>query len=74
MNFNEEREKKVQEIESILKKYLPEQEGYQKLIMEAMEYNMMAGGKRLRPMLMKETYTMFGGQSPVIEPFMALWR
>lgn len=48
MNFNEEREKKVQEIESILKKYLPEQEGYQKLIMEAMEYNMMAGGKRLR--------------------------
>lgn len=71
MNFNEEREKKVQEIESILKKYLPEQEGYQKLIMEAMEYNMMAGGKRLRPMLMKETYTMFGGQSPVIEPFMA---
>lgn len=71
MNFNEEREKKVQEIESILKKYLPEQEGYQKLIMEAMEYNLMAGGKRLRPMLMKETYTMFGGQSPVIEPFMA---
>lgn len=71
MNFNEEREKKVQEIESILKKYLPEQEGYQKLIMEAMEYNMMAGGKRLRPMLMKETYAMFGGQSSVIEPFMA---
>lgn len=71
MNFNEEREKKVQEIESILKKYLPEQEGYQKLIMEAMEYNLMAGGKRLRPMLMKETYAMFGGQSPVIEPFMA---
>lgn len=70
MNFNEEREKKVQEIESILKKYLPEQEGYQKLIMEAMEYNLMAGGKRLRPMLMKETYAMFGGQSPVIEPFM----
>lgn len=71
MNFNEEREKKVQEIESILKKYLPEQEGYQNLIMEAMEYNLMAGGKRLRPMLMRETYAMFGGQSPVIEPFMA---
>lgn len=71
MNFNEEREKKVQEIESILKKYLPEQEEYQKLIMEAMEYNLMAGGKRLRPMLMKETYAMFGGQSSVIEPFMA---
>ncbi len=71
MNFNDEREKKVREIEAILKKYLPEQEGYQQLIMEAMEYNLMAGGKRLRPMLMKETYTMFGGESSVIEPFMA---
>lgn len=71
MNFNEERERKTAEIEGILKKYLPPEEGYQKKIMEAMEYNLMAGGKRLRPMLMKEVYTMFGGKSDVIEPFMA---
>lgn len=70
MNFNEDMKRKVQEIETILRAYLPEQEGYQKQIMEAMEYNLMAGGKRLRPMLMKETYVMFGGQSEVVEPFM----
>ncbi len=71
MNFNAERTRKVVEIEEILRKYLPDEEGYQKKIMEAMEYNLMAGGKRLRPMLMKETYTMFGGESKIIEPFMA---
>lgn len=71
MNFNAERTRKVMEIEEILRKYLPDEEGYQKKIMEAMEYNLMAGGKRLRPMLMKETYTMFGGESKIIEPFMA---
>lgn len=37
-----------------------------------MNYSVKAGGKRLRPMLMAETYEMFGGaDSSVIEPFMA---
>lgn len=71
MNFNEQREQKVTEIEKILQKYLPKEEGYQKLIMEAMGYNLLAGGKRLRPMMMHETYVMFGGKSKIIEPFMA---
>ena len=62
---------RVTEIESILKAYLPKQEGYQSLIMEAMEYSLMAGGKRLRPMLMQETYRLFGGESHLVEPFMA---
>lgn len=71
MNFNELREKKVAEIENVLKKYLPNPSGHQKKIMEAMEYNLMAGGKRIRPMLMRETYEMFGGTKEIIEPFMA---
>ena len=71
MNFKLEQGKKVEVIESILKKYLPEQEGYQRVIMEAMEYSVMAGGKRLRPMLMQETFRLFGGQGDIIEPFMA---
>lgn len=71
MIFKEAYERKVQEIEEILKAYLPEQTGYQKVIMEAMEYSLMAGGKRLRPMLMKETYRLFGGKDVLIEPFMA---
>ena len=71
MNFKETYRRKVEEIEQILRAYLPEQEGYQKVIMEAMEYSLMAGGKRLRPMLMKESYRLFGGESALIEPFMA---
>ena len=71
MNFNNELKKKVGYIEDTLKKYLPEKEGYQKVIMEAMEYNVLAGGKRLRPMLMNETYRLFGGNSDIIKPFMA---
>ena len=39
--------------------------------MSAMEYSVMAGGKRVRPMLMLETYRLFGGEEKVIEPFMA---
>ncbi len=70
-NYAELRGEKVKEIEEILKSYLPEQTGYQKIIMEAMEYSLMAGGKRLRPMLMQETYRLFGGTEKVVEPFMA---
>ena len=71
MNYNTIKMEEVQNIENILCKYLPEQSGFQKLIMEAMEYSLMAGGKRLRPMLMKKTYELFGGTDEVIEPFMA---
>ena len=71
MNFKEEYQNRIGSIENILKKYLPRQEGYQKIIMEAMEYSLMAGGKRLRPMLMKESYALFGGEGEIIEPFMA---
>ena len=71
LDFKAQREEKVREIENFLQSYLPEQKGYQKIIMEAMEYSLLAGGKRLRPMLMKETYTLFGGHSKAIEPFMA---
>jgi len=70
-DFETQRQQRVKEIEDILKEYLPKQEGYQKLIMEAMAYSLLAGGKRLRPMLMKETYVLFGGTSRAIKPFMA---
>ena len=71
IDYERERDRKVEEIEDILKNYLPRKEGMQKVIMEAMEYSLMAGGKRLRPMLMQETYRLFGGESGIIEPFMA---
>ena len=71
MNFKQELEQRTQETDRILMAYLPEETGHQRIIMEAMNYSVMAGGKRLRPMLMKETYQLFGGNSKVIEPFMA---
>lgn len=71
MEFKQELQQKVAEIEEILKRYLPEETGYQKTVIEAMNYSVLAGGKRLRPMLMLETYRLFGGTDPVIEPFMA---
>lgn len=64
-------EKRAARIDQILLKYLPKEEGYQKCIMEAMNYSVQSGGKRLRPMLMQETYRMFGAEGNVIEPFLA---
>ena len=54
LDFKVQREQKVKEIEDSLQNYLPEQKGYQKIIMEAMGYSLLAGGKRLRPMLMRK--------------------
>lgn len=75
MSLNREfetlRRSKVKKIEDVLQRYLPKQKGRQRLIMEAMAYSLLAGGKRLRPMLMRETYRLFDGKSEVIYPFMA---
>lgn len=71
MNFKEEQEKKTKEIEQIIRSYLPEETGLQKTVLAAMNYSILAGGKRLRPMLMKEAYEMLGGQGREIEPFLA---
>ena len=71
MNIKSELNTRVEEIDKIIAGYLPAEEDYQKTIMEAMNYSILAGGKRIRPMLMLETYRLFGGKSKVIEPFMA---
>lgn len=64
--------KKTKQIEESIYPFLPEEKGLQKTVLTAMNYSMKAGGKRLRPMLMRETYEMFGGEdTSVIEPFMA---
>ncbi|MGN0159356.1 MAG: polyprenyl synthetase family protein [Brotaphodocola sp.] len=71
MEMNKEWKAKTAEVEAIVKSYLPEEAGHQKTIFEAMNYSVNAGGKRLRPMLMQETYHLFGGQGEEIKPFMA---
>lgn len=71
MNFENEMKERVAEVEKIIISYLPEEEGFQKTVLEAMNYSMLAGGKRLRPLLMLQTYRLFGGEGRIVEPFMA---
>jgi len=71
MKMYEELGKRTAQVEAVVEQYLPEEAGHQKTIFEAMNYSVRAGGKRLRPMLMLETYRLFGGQGKEIEPFMA---
>lgn len=71
MNFKEELEQRIQEVNRLIDRYLPKEEGFSITMRQAMNYSMTAGGKRLRPILMKETYRMFGGNKRTIEPFMA---
>ncbi len=70
--FVTELKKQTEKAEEIVMKYLPDPEDkLQKSVIEAMNYSVTAGGKRLRPLLMQETYRMFRGQDEIIEPFMA---
>ncbi len=71
MNFTAEMEKRVERINDVLHAYLPKEEGLQKTVISAMNYSVDAGGKRIRPMLMHETWELFGGTGTTIEPFMA---
>ena len=71
MNIEVRIAEKTEHINKVIDAYLPAEEGMQKTIFEAMNYSLLAGGKRLRPMLMEETYQMFGGNDALIHPFMA---
>ena len=64
-------ELRTKEVQDIIYTYAPAEEGFQKTIFTAMNYSFQAGGKRLRPLLMQETYRLFGGTGKVVEPFMA---
>ncbi|MBR5347935.1 MAG: polyprenyl synthetase family protein [Lachnospiraceae bacterium] len=46
-------------IEEMIKEFLPKEKGFQKTILEALNYSILAGGKRLRPLIMHETYRLF---------------
>lgn len=71
MNFKEELAEKTGEVEKILTEYLPKPEGFRGKVMEAMNYAVAAGGKRLRPLLMEETAALFGGAGESLFCFMA---
>ena len=65
---------KVSNINYIIYGYLPAPDKYQELICDAVSYSVKAGGKRLRPMLMQETFHMFAGvaeEPEILHAFMA---
>ena len=59
MSFEKQLQMRVAEVEGILKNAMPKATGAQKNIMEAMEYSLMSGGKRIRPILMRESFQLF---------------
>ncbi len=69
MEFNQTLKEKANYIEDILTKYMPKEEGYQKIIIEAMNYSLKAGGKRLRPILTLEACKLVGGNEEEAIPF-----
>ncbi len=72
MSFNEVLTSKAENIEEIIRQYLPKEEGFQKTVLQAMNYSILAGGKRLRPMLMQEVFASCGGtDEEILKPFMA---
>ena len=71
MHFKEELERKTGETEEIVKRYLPAPEGFQCRVLEAMDYAVSAGGKRLRPLLMRESAALFGDAGEGLTCFMA---
>ena len=71
MNFKNELKIRTDHAEQVIRKYLPEETGFAKTMAKAMNYSMLAGGKRLRPVFIGETYHLFGGQGELCEPFMA---
>ncbi len=71
MDLKNELSLRVEAAEDVVCRFLPDVEGMQSVIFDAMQYGVTAGGKRLRPILMNETFQLFGGEGDVIEPFMA---
>ena len=65
--------KRAAYFEDILGKSLPAEEGYAKTVIEAMNYSLLAGGKRLRPVMMLEAFKLFAGEDAddtTLRPFM----
>lgn len=56
-------------INNELEKYLRKQECPEKVLNQSMEYSLMAGGKRLRPILMLDVYKIFNQDVEPVMPY-----
>ena len=77
MSFEQELLEKTQYCEKVIADWLPAAEGlrgsdkYAAVVVDAMQYSVLAGGKRLRPLFLAETCRMYGGRRELAEPLMA---
>ena len=71
MDITKEISARANHINEVIEEYLPAEEGFQKTVLSAMNYSVHVGGKRIRPILMEETFHLFGGEGKVVEPFLA---
>ena len=64
---------KAEYAENIVYSFLPEKDEHTRRIIDASSYSVKAGGKRLRPMLMLETYRLFTDkdETELLHAFMA---
>lgn len=69
MEFEVWMKKKAEKVEEYLSAAIPEEDNPQRVIYEAMNYSLMSGGKRLRPVLMMGAYEIFGGNDEDVLPF-----
>lgn len=70
--FEAQLQERVRYAEQVIEAYLPAAEGNQKTVIEAMNYSVLAGGKRLRPVLLHESFALFhGAPEELAQPFMA---
>ena len=69
MEFKEELKKYQKLIEEELEKYLNQEDVPEKILNESMEYSLMAGGKRLRPILVIATYKLFKNHFEICMPY-----
>lgn len=55
----------------VIEEYLPKEEGFLSELVSAMNYSVLVGGKRLRPVFIDSVYRLMGGKDGRNEPFMA---
>ena len=70
-NFTQQLEIARKEVELMITPFFPIKIGYPDTVIDAMIYSLESPGKRLRPIMMRESFRLFGGKGKVIEPFMA---
>lgn len=61
-NIEEKLHQKAEKFVEMMTAYLPKKQGQQKTIFDAVSYSLLAGGKRIRPIILLETYRVLQEQ------------